>query len=63
VEGGPPSLAPKQLQLLKTLVCRQSDITFAELQQLLSERESGCCQSLYYLAGFRQAWLASQKKG
>jgi len=38
--GKPASLAPKQLQLLKRKVRQQSDLSLAELQQLLSEQES-----------------------
>jgi transposase len=38
--GKSPSLTPRQRQLLKRKVRQQSDVTLAELQQLLSEQES-----------------------
>lgn len=38
--GKPPSLTPRQKQLLKRKVREQNDVTLAELQQLLSEQES-----------------------
>jgi len=38
--GKPPSLTPRQRQLLKRKVREQSDISLAELQNLLDETES-----------------------
>ena len=38
--GKPPSLTPRQRLLLKRKVQQQSDLSLAELQQLLSEQES-----------------------
>ena len=38
--GKPPSLAPRQRQLLKRKVREQSDISLAELQSLLAEQEA-----------------------
>ena len=38
--GKPPSLSPRQRQLLRRKVREQNDVTLAELQQLLSDQES-----------------------
>ena len=38
--GKPPSLSPRQRQLLKRKVREQSDISLAELQQLLADDEA-----------------------
>ena len=38
--GKPPSLSPRQRQLLKRKVRERSDVTLAELQRLLSDQES-----------------------
>ena len=38
--GKPPSLTPRQRQLLKRKVREQNDVTLAELQQFLSEQVS-----------------------
>lgn len=38
--GKPPSLTPRQMHLLKRKVQQQSDISLADLQDLLSEQES-----------------------